>query len=138
LYIALQKGIIDGYMLIWDIINGLKLYEVAPFHVDSDFSNNVENVTMNLKKWETMTKEDREIFTAAVNETKPWTFTETRKYYEDIKKGVLGKGAKIHQLTPEERSLYLKDAYSLYPEVEKVSGPTGKKFMDAIMKFRDK
>jgi len=45
LYIALQKGIIDGYMLIWDIINGLKLYEVAPFHVDSEFSNNVENVT---------------------------------------------------------------------------------------------
>jgi len=138
LYIALQKGIIDGYMLIWDIINGLKLYEVAPFHVDSEFSNNVENVTMNLKKWETMTKEDQEIFTAAVNETKPWTFKETRKNYEDIKKGVLGKGAKIHQLTPEERSLYLKDAYSLYPEVEKVSGPIGKKFMDAIMQYRDK
>jgi TRAP-type C4-dicarboxylate transport system substrate-binding protein len=93
---------------------------------------------MNLKKWEAMTKEDQEIFTAAVNETKPWTFNETRKYYEDIKKGVLGKGAKIHPLTPEERSLYLKDAYSLYPEVEKVSGPIGKKFMDAIMKFRDK
>lgn len=138
LYIALQKGIIDGYMLIWDIIYGLKLYEVAPFHVDSEFSNNVENVTMNLKKWETMTKEDQEIFTAAVNETKPWTFKETLKYYEDVKKGVLDKGAKIHQLTPEERSLYLKEAFSLYPEVEKVSGPIGKKFMDALTKFRDK
>jgi len=73
---------------------------------------------MNLKKWETMTKEDQEIFTAAVNETKPWTFKETRKYYDDIKKGVLGKGAKIHQLTPR-KVLYLKDAYSLYPRLKR-------------------
>jgi TRAP-type C4-dicarboxylate transport system substrate-binding protein len=138
LYIALQKGVIDGYMLIWDIINGLKLYEVAPFHADSNFSNNVENVTMNLKKWETMTKQDQEIFTAAVNETKPWTYKETLKFYEEVKKEILGKGGKIHEMTPAERSTYLKDAYSLYPEVQKVSGPVGKKFMDALEKFRDK
>ncbi|RJR47445.1 MAG: TRAP transporter substrate-binding protein [Desulfobacteraceae bacterium] len=138
LYIALQKGVIDGYMLIWDIINGLKLYEVAPFHADTNFSNNVENVTMNLKKWETMTKEDQAIFTAAVNETKPWTFKETVKYYEEVKKGIIEKGGKIHELTAQERSNYLKDAYSLYPEVEKVAGPTGKKFMDILEQFRDK
>ena len=60
------------------------------------------------------------------------------KYYDEIKKDLLGKGAKIHELTPAERSAYLKDAYSLYPEVEKVSGPIGKKFMDALEKFRDK
>ena len=138
LYIALQKGVIDGYMLIWDIINGLKLYEVAPFHADTNFSNNVENVTMNLKKWETMTKEDQAIFTAAVNETKPWTFKETLKFYDEVKKDLLGKGVKIHELSAQERSTYLKDAYSLYPEVQKVGGPVGKKFMDALEKFRDK
>jgi TRAP-type C4-dicarboxylate transport system substrate-binding protein len=137
LYIALQKGVIDGYMLIWDIINGLKLYEVAPFHADSNFSNNVENVTMNLKKWETMTKEDQAIFTAAVNETKPWTFRETLKYYEEVKKEIQGKGGKIHEMSAQERSAYLKDAYSLYPEVQKVGGAVGKKFMDALKKFRD-
>ena len=138
LYIALQKGVIDGYMLIWDIIYGLKLYEVAPSHTDTNFSNNVENVTMNLKKWETMTKEDQEIFTAAVNETKLWSFKETAKYYEEVKKGVLDKGGKIHELTPQERSTYLKGAHSLYPDVEKVSGSVGKKFMDLLEPFRDK
>ncbi len=138
LYIAVQKGVIDGYMLIWDIIYGLKLYEVAPFHTDTNFSNNVENVTMNLKKWESLTKEDQKIFQDAVNETKPWTYRETLKYYEEVKKGVLDKGGKIHELTAQERSNYLKDAYSLYPEVEKVSGPTGKKFMQLLEPFRDK
>ena len=138
LYIALQKGVIDGYMLIWDLIYGAKLFEVAPYHIDSEFSNNIEHVTMNLKKWESMTKEDQDIFNAAVKETKPWTTRETLKYYDDLKKDLIGKGVKIHQLTPEEKALYLKDAYALYPEVEKISGPTGKKFMDAMEKFRDK
>jgi TRAP-type transport system periplasmic protein len=138
LYIALQKGVIDGYMLIWDIIYGLKLFEVAPYHIDSRFSNNIEHVTMNLKKWESLTKEDQEIFTAAVNETKPWTVRETLKYYDNLKKDLVSKGVKIHELTAEEKSLYLKDAYSLYPGVEKVSGPMGKRFMDGLEKFRDK
>jgi TRAP-type C4-dicarboxylate transport system substrate-binding protein len=138
LYIALQKGVIDGYMLIWDIIYGLKLYEVAPFHADTNFSNNAECVTMNLKKWETMTKEDQAIFSAAVNETKPWTFKETLKYYDELKKDLISKGVKIHTLTPEERSRYLQDAHSLYPEVEKVSGPIGKRFIDALEPYRDK
>jgi TRAP-type C4-dicarboxylate transport system substrate-binding protein len=138
LYLALQRGVIDGYMLIWDIIYGLKLYEVAPYNVDTDFSNNIENVTMNLKKWNTMTKKDQAIFTAAVNETKPWTYKETLKYYDQLKKDLVAKGVKIHKSTPEERSLYLKDAYSLYPEVEKVSGPVGKEFMDLLEPFRDK
>jgi TRAP-type C4-dicarboxylate transport system substrate-binding protein len=138
LYLALQRGVIDGYMLIWDIIYGLKLYEVAPYNVDTEFSNNIENVTMNLKKWNTMTKKDQAIFTAAVNETKPWTYKETLKYYAELKKNLVAKGVKIHELTPEERSLYLKDAHSLYPEVEKVSGPIGRKFMDLLAPFRDK
>jgi TRAP-type C4-dicarboxylate transport system substrate-binding protein len=138
LYMSLDKGVIDGYMLIWDIIYGLKLFEVAPFHMDSGFSNNAENVTMNLKKWETLTKEDQAIFNAAIKEVKPWTFHETVKYYDELKKDLLSKGTKIYQLTPEEKSLYLKDAYSLYPEVRKISGTIGNKFIDIMEKFRDK
>ena len=49
LYLAMQRGVIDGYMLIYDIVFGLKLYEVGPYIMDSGFSNNIENVTMNLK-----------------------------------------------------------------------------------------
>jgi len=138
LYLALQRGVIDGYMLIYDIVYGLKLYEVGPYIMDSGFSNNIENVTMNLKKWNAMTKADQEIFTAAVQEIKPWIFHETLKYYENIKKDMVSKGAKIYQLTPEEKSRYLKDAYSLYPEVRKVSGETGSQFMDILKDFRER
>ena len=138
LYLALQRGVIDGYMLIYDIIYGLKLFEVAPYHLDGGMSNNIENVTMNLKKWNTMTKGDQAIFNAAVKEVKPWNYQETLKHYETIKKDMVSKGAKIYELTQDEKRLYLKDCYSLYPEVKKVSGDMGAKFMEILESFRDK
>ncbi len=137
LYVALQKGVIDGYMLIYDIVYGLKLFEVSPYIMDSGFSNNIENVTMNLKKWNALTQTDQGIFNQAVKEVKPWNYHETLKYYEVIKKDMISKGAKLYYLTPEEKSLYLKDAFSLYPELEKISGPIGNKFINILKAFKD-
>ncbi|MCJ7594985.1 MAG: TRAP transporter substrate-binding protein [Desulfobacterales bacterium] len=138
LYLALQRGVIDGYMLIWDIIYGLKLHEVAPYNVDTEFSNNLEVVTMNLDKWKALSKADQEILAKAVEEVKPWTYQETLKRYDNLKKDIVAKGGKIHTATAEEKNLFLKDAYSLYPDVRKVSGPVGNKFADILEKFRDK
>ena len=137
LYLALQRGVIDGYMLIYDIVYGLKLYEVSPYIMDSGFSNNIEIVTMNLQKWNALTNEDQEVFKQGLKDVKPWNYKETVRYYEDLKKDVLSKGAKIYQLTPEEKDLYLKDAFSLWPEVTKISGPAGHKFMDILKNFKD-
>jgi TRAP-type C4-dicarboxylate transport system substrate-binding protein len=138
LYVALQRGVIDGYMLIWDIVYGLKLYEVAPYIVDSNFSNNIEVVTMNLKKWQELSPTDQEIFNKTRNEIKPWTYQETLKYYEKLKKDIIAKDGKVHTMTAEEKSLYLQDAFGLYPEVREVSGPIGNKFIDILEQFRDK
>jgi TRAP-type C4-dicarboxylate transport system substrate-binding protein len=82
LYLALQRGIIDGYMLIWDIVAGLKLYEVSPYIVDTGFPGNIEVVTMNLRKWNSLTEKDKKIFQEAVDEITPWTYTETLKHYD--------------------------------------------------------
>ena len=138
LYVALQRGVIDGYMLIYDIVYGLKLHEVAPYITDSGFSNNIEVVTMNLKKWEELSDEDKKIFNDSVEEILPWTYTATLEYYEKIKQNIVDQGGKIHELTPEEKSLYLKDSHALLPEVRKVSGELGGKFLDLLEPYRDK
>ena len=132
LYLMLQRGVIDGYMLIWDIVNGLKLYEVSPYIVDTGFGGNIEVVTMNLKKWNALSDEDRAIFLKVIEEVTPWTYTETLKHYDNIRKDIAAKGGKIYMLNDEERELYLKDVRALYPEVKKISGTIGNKFMDTI------
>jgi len=137
LYLASQRGVIDGYMLIYDIINGLKLYEVTPYLTDTGFSNNIEVITMNLKKWNELTDTDREIFQDTIEQIKPWTYIETLKYYDNLKKNIIKKGAKIYALNPEEKSRFLKDAYALYPDVRKASRKIGNKFTDILKPYRD-
>ncbi|MBW1774695.1 MAG: TRAP transporter substrate-binding protein [Deltaproteobacteria bacterium] len=137
LYLALQRGVLDGFMLIYDITYGLKLYEVAPYITDTTLSNNIEPVTFNLKKWKSLTKEDREIIKQVAVEVEKWNFDESLKVVEKIKKSMTAKGAKIHVLTEEEKMDYAKDSYSLWPEVEKVSGPTGKKFIEILKQYSE-
>lgn len=136
LYLACQRGVIDGFMLIYDITYGLKLYEVTPYITDTTFSNNIEIVTMNLKKWNSLTKEDQKIFKDVVEELEPWNMKETLKVVEKIKENIIAKGGKIHILNNEEKKLYLKDSYSLWPQVENVSGEMGKQFMQILEKYR--
>jgi C4-dicarboxylate-binding protein DctP len=138
LYLASQRGVIDGFLLIYDIVYGLKLYEVSPYITDTRFSNNIEIVTMNLKKWKSLTKEDRKIFNDTAEEVAVWNMTETINVVEKLKKDMISKGAKIHLLSSEEKSAYLKDAHALLPEVKKVSGPMGAKFMEILEAYREK
>jgi TRAP-type C4-dicarboxylate transport system substrate-binding protein len=138
LYLALQRGVIDGFMLIYDITYGLKLHEVAPYITDTTLSNNIEPVTFNLKKWKSLTSEDREIIKKAAREVEKWNFQESINVVEKIKKNMTAKGAKIQVLNDEEKMGYVRDSYALWPEVEKVSGPTGKKFIEILKQFSEK
>lgn len=132
LYLALQRGVIEGYMLIWDIINGLKLYEVSPYLVDTGFSGNIEVVTMNLKKWEQLSETDKKIFLDTVEEVTAWTYTETLEQYRKIREELAEKGVNIYTLSSEEKSLYLQDVYSLYPEIRKKTGDIGNRFIEIL------
>lgn len=136
LYLASQRGVIDGFMLIYDITYGLKLYEVTPYITDTTLSNNIEIVTMNLKKWNALTSEDQKIFKDAVLEVEPWNMQETLNVVEKIKKDIVAKDGKIYILNDEEKKEYVKEAFTLWPQVEKVSGEMGGKFIQILKKYR--
>ena len=136
LFLALQRGTIDGNQLIVDIISGLKLYEVTPFLTLPNFSNTNEFVTMNLKKWNAMTEADRTVFQRALDEVKVWTVQASKKELETLKTNMASKGAKIYYTTREEDRAYLKDSFALWPEVRQLSGPIGNEFCDILDRFK--
>jgi TRAP-type transport system periplasmic protein len=135
LYLALQTGVVDGYLLIWDIIYGLKLYEASPYLVDTGAQNALEFVTMNLKKWNSLTKQDQDIFNKTVDELQKWNIAQTIKHYDFIKKDIVAKGGTVHDLTPEERDTYIIDSLALMPEIRKVAGPLGNELADIFDKY---
>lgn len=135
IYLAAQRGTIDGYMLIYDIINGLKLYEVAPYITDTTLSNNIEVVTFNLRKWNRLTGKDQRIINEVAAEVEPWNMSETLKVYDKIKKNIIANGGKIYELTEEEKAVYRSEAKTLLPEVKKVSGEMGHRFIKILEKY---
>ena len=136
LFLALQRGTIDGYQLIVDIIYGFKLYEVSPYLTMPTFSNNIEFTTMNLTKWNAMTDADRKVFQQSLEEVKAWMVPASRKEMESLKANMASKGAKIYYTTPEEERAYLKYSFAQWPEVRQASGPIGNEFCDILEKFR--
>ena len=137
LYLALQRGVIDGCMLPWHITNSFKIYEVTPYITHTDFSNSLAIMPMNLKKWNALTKIDQEIFNEVIEEIRPWHNDEMKKEFDKIRKNLISKGAKIYDLTTAEKALYLKDSFAQWPEVRKVSGPLGNELADILVKYRD-
>ena len=95
---------------------------------------------MNLKKWDRLTNADKAIFLKVVDEVTQWTYDETLKHYDNIRETLAKRGVNIYTLSPEEKSLYLKDVYGLYPEIREVSGEIGNQFIDILEanNFRDK
>lgn len=135
IYLAAQRGTIDGYMLIYDIIYGLKLYEVAPYITDTKLSNNIEVVTFNLRKWNRLSREDQRIINQVATEVEPWNMAETLKVYDRIKKDIVASGGKIYELNKEEMAAYRAEAKTLLPEVKEVSGEMGRKFIKILEKY---
>jgi len=83
-----------------------------------------------------LTREDRKIFQDTALEVEVWNMKETLNVLEKIKKDIVAKGGKIHVSSDEEKKMYMKDSYSLWPEVEKASGEMGKKFINILKKYR--
>ena len=112
---------------------------MSPYLVDTGFSGNIEVVTMNLKKWNRLSDDDKKIFRSAVEEVTAWTYTETLEQYRKIRSDLAAKGVHIHTLSPDEKKLYLQDVYSMYPEVRKFSRDIGNQFIDILEAndFRD-
>jgi TRAP-type C4-dicarboxylate transport system substrate-binding protein len=138
LYLALQRGVLDGVMLPWHITNVFKIYEVAPYVTNSNFSNSLAIMPMNLKKWNSLTKEDQAIFNKAIAVLRPWHDQNMKKEFAEIREGLESKGAKIYDLSKAEMAVYLKDSFAQWPEVRGVSGPLGNELADILMNYRFK
>jgi hypothetical protein len=55
-----------------------------------------------------------------------------------VRGAVIKSGGKIYDLKKPEQQAYLKQAYQVWPEVRKASGPLGNQLIDVLEKYREK
>ena len=136
LYLALQRGVIEGFMLPWHLTWAFKLHEVTPYITDTGLNCNLGIVTMNLKKWKALTPKDQEIFNKTAKQVMTWANLEMASGEMKERQDILSKGGKVYDLTDEERKVYTNSTYEMWADVRKASGPIGNKLCDILEKYR--
>lgn len=109
LFTAMQQGTVDGQENPLGIITGNKFEEIEKFCTLTEHVYTPYYVVMNLEKWNSLTAEQQDALTRAMEETTQRQYELSQKY-EDEAVGVMeAAGCKVRTLTDEEK-LSFKEA----------------------------
>jgi TRAP-type C4-dicarboxylate transport system substrate-binding protein len=117
LYQSLEKGVVDGYTLGWEGINGFNLLEVTKYMLNAKYySGGFWNI-MNKDVWESLPTDVQEAFTKASGMTeaqrlgKIWDLQESQ-----TEEKALGMGVEINYLSDTEMENWAKIAVPIQKE----------------------
>jgi TRAP-type C4-dicarboxylate transport system substrate-binding protein len=110
-YIAMQKGVLDGMGAPWEAIHGFRLYEVADYFTVAPLPAVYFSIAMNKAKWDSLPKDIQEdiMSVSGLKGAKFWG----RNFFDTAKKGVMEMAEKedekveIYKLPPEERKRWV-------------------------------
>lgn len=109
LFTAMQQGTVDGQENPLGIITGNKFEEIEKFCTLTEHVYTPYYVVMNLEKWNSLTAEQQDALTRAMEETTQRQYELSQKY-EDEAVGVMeAAGCQVRTLTDEEK-LSFKEA----------------------------
>lgn len=109
MFTAMQQGTVDGQENPLGIITGNKFEEIEKFCTLTEHVYTPYYVVMNLEKWNSLTAEQQDALTRAMEETTQRQYELSQKY-EDEAVGVMeAAGCKVRTLTDEEK-LSFKEA----------------------------
>ncbi len=128
LYEALSKGVIEGYTSTWQAVNSNRLYEIVKYIVDMPLYNGHAALSMNKKKWESLTPELQQIL------VDPGLKPTVAEYFgaafdaaaPSAKEALKKAGGEIITLTAEEVAEWQKAAKAVWDTW--VEGAKGKGF----------
>ena len=104
-YEAIQKGIVEGSVLSFPSVSGLKLNEIEKYHTAGlRMGANSVSWVINLKTWEKLPADLQKIIEEAGQEVSKETASRWDKKNSEFMKQLEEGGMTIHQITPEERA----------------------------------
>jgi TRAP-type C4-dicarboxylate transport system substrate-binding protein len=113
-YIALQKGVIDGMGAPWEGIHAFRLYEVVDHYTDTPFPATYFSVVMNKRKWNNLPKDIQAAImrVSGLEGSKFWgrNWFDTAKDAVMEKTKAMGKELAHHPMSDDERQRWIETA----------------------------
>jgi TRAP-type C4-dicarboxylate transport system substrate-binding protein len=142
LYLALEKGVIDGVVLPTEILISRRLGEVTKYVTDVDLGHDAFFVVMNQGTWNKLPQETQKVFNDLTGD---WAVDFTGKAWDRFDKeaeaAVKAKGIEYISLSPQELAKWrkllvpVKDEYTAELEAKKLPG---KKILSELIKLGEK
>ncbi|MBI5592949.1 MAG: TRAP transporter substrate-binding protein DctP [Deltaproteobacteria bacterium] len=138
LYLALQRGTIDGLLTttcsVWD----RKLYEVARYytHIPIGDVTSLPAVLVNLEKWKDLPADYQGVMSVAAKEAQEWGYNQARESSEGCLRGLKEKGMEIYYLPDKERQRWSDSCRPILFRYIERTGATGKALVEEAEKAR--
>lgn len=120
-YTALEQKIIDGQENPFSVIETSKLNEVQKYLTVTNHIYNPQSVLASKKKWDALTKDEKDILTSTMQEATKWQRENSRKLADESLTN-LKKTMTANVLSPEELT---KIRTKIKPVIDKFSASVG-------------
>jgi C4-dicarboxylate-binding protein DctP len=133
MYMAMQRGTVDGGTTGMPAAVSRKLQEVQKFMTEANYTTAQFAVQANLKWWQKLPKDEQDAILKAGRDAEEWIRGAIAQSEEDAEKVLRKAGVQIHTLNPAGREIFVKATESVQQLFLKKSGPLGKKLVDIAL-----
>jgi C4-dicarboxylate-binding protein DctP len=133
MYMALQRGTVDGATTGMPAAVSRKVHEVQKFMTEANYTTAQFVVQANLKWWEKLPQDQRDAILKAGRDAEEWIRGAIAQSEKDAEAVIRKAGMQIHQLTPESRPLFIKATEPVRQAFATKSGELAKKLIDLAL-----
>ena len=137
-YTAIQRGTTDCLLLVYNLLDSFKIYEVAKYVTRIDHSINLQVVSANLAAWSKLPPEDQQILIDAGRETQDFLVKQRSELVTKTLEKFKAEGVNI--CTPSQQELNrLRSAMEpVLGEIAKQQSDKGLKLQEIARSYRAK
>jgi len=130
MYMALQRGTVDGATTGMPAAVSRKVFEVQKFMTEANYTTAQFIVQANLKWWEKLPPNQRDALLKAGKDAEEWIRGAIAQSENEAEKVIRKAGVQIHQVTPEMRPLFVQATDPVRQAFATKSGPLAKKLIE--------
>jgi tripartite ATP-independent transporter DctP family solute receptor len=135
-YLALQRGTVDGAISSLTSFCDRKYYEVTKYVTEPNFMFGLYGGLINLNKWNSLPPDVQKVLLTAGEQTRDWGRKEVEKSDSGALEELKKKGMDIYSLSPAEKDRWRKALKPVYDLVISKAGDQGPKMYEIADKAR--
>jgi len=133
MYMALERGTIDGVTTGMPAAVSRKIYEVQKYLTICNYAMPEFMIQANLDWWNNQSKTTKEILIMAGEDTEKYLEEKTSGFIKDARKVIEEEGStEIYVLSPEERNIFIEATETVRDNYAERAGELGKKLLNIV------